>query len=344
MKVAILGSGFITPEIFKNEVEKLIPNCEFAIGRLPWPGEPRNSNSEIQEYAGSPEFVIKVAKDADVLITDLAPVSEYVLDNLPNLKFVGVARGGPVNVNVEAATKKNIVVVNAPGRNGPAVAEYTVGLIINLIRHISVGELNLKTEKWQGNLYNYETAGIELAGRTVGLIGLGQVGKRVAKILKSFEMKILVYDPFVDKSIIKELGADSVELPELLKQSQVVSIHARLTPETRGILGANEFSLMQKGTFIINTARSPLLDYKALYDVLSSGFLGGAALDVYSSEPPEIGNPLFNLPNVLALPHIGGATQESAIRGAAMVANDIKRYFMDKVPPLHCKNSTVLNK
>lgn len=344
MKIALLGSGFIEPEIFKEEIEKRVSGCEFTSSRLPWPGKPRGNDDEIQEYAGTPDQVIKTAEDAEILVTDLAPVNAYVLNHLKNLKFIGVARGGPVNINVKSATEHHVLVVNAPGRNGPAVAEFAVGLLLNLIRRIGAGEKSLRSGKWQSDLYNYETSGIELEGRTAGIIGCGQVGKRVAKLLKAFGMKVLVYDPFIDPAVCKSIGASLVSLEELLKNADVLTIHARLTPQTKGMIGQKELGMLKKGAFVINTARAPLLDYDALYHQLANGSLAGAAIDVYHSEPPKLDNPLFSLPNVLAVPHIGGATQESAKRGAAMVAEDIRRYFVEHVNPLHCKNKELLTK
>lgn len=342
MKIALLGSGFIKPEILQEEINKKVPGCEFTTTRLPWPGKPRDNDDEIQEYAGTFDQVIETAKDAEILVTDLAPVNKYVLDNLKSLKFIGVTRGGPVNINVKSATEHHVLVVNAPGRNGPAVAEFTVGLLLNLIRRVGAGEKSLRSGQWQSNLYNYETAGIELEGHTVGLVGFGQVGKRVAKLLKAFNMEVLVYDPFVDSSVCKSLGVTSVSLEKLLKEADILSIHARLTPQTKGMIGQRELDMLKKGAFVINTARAPLMDYDALYHQLANGFLAGAAIDVYHTEPPKLDNLLFNLPNVLAVPHIGGATQESAKRGAAMIAEDISRYFVEHVDPLHCKNKELL--
>jgi D-3-phosphoglycerate dehydrogenase len=342
MKVAILGSGFIKPVIFENEIKKLISGWQFTAADLPWPGTPRGNDDEIQEYAGAPDDVIAAAQDADALVTDLAPVNRYVLDRLDGLKFIGVARGGPVNINVDAATEKGVLVVNAPGRNGPAVAEYTVGLMLDLVRRVQVGAENLRSGKWQGDLYSYDTAGFELARHTVGLVGLGQVGSRVAEILSAFHMRVLVYDPFVDGDVIKGVGGEAVGFNTLLGESDIVSVHARLTDETRGMIGRDQFSAMRQGAYLINTARSPLIDYDALADAVSAGKLAGAAIDVYGSEPPDLNHPLLRAENVLALPHVGGATQESAQRGARMVAVDLKRYFVDGEKPLHCKNPSLL--
>lgn len=341
MKVAIFGSGFITPELFRGEIEAVLPGCEISSGLLAWPGEARRHDDEIQEYVGSFDAVTELAAGAEAFVTDLAPVNEYILDRLPDLKFIGVARGGPVNINVGAATRHGVIVTNAPGRNGPAVAEYTLALMLNLARRIRVGTDTLAAGKWQGDLYNYQTSALELGGRVAGLIGLGQVGSRVAELLRGFGMTVLVYDPFVDEQRVSALGASTTDLDTLLARSDVVSIHARLTPETRGMIGRRQLDLMKDDAYLINTARSPLLDYAALRSVLAQGKLSGVALDVYDAEPPDLADPLLASPKVLALPHVGGATQESARRGAAMVAEDLRRYA-GQLPLLHCKNPEVL--
>ncbi len=155
-------------------------------------------------------------------------------------------------------------------------------------------------------------------------------------------MDVLVYDPFVDEHVVAGLGARQVGLDALLVRSDVVSLHARLTPETRGLIGRRELDLMKPDAYLINTARGPLLDYDALEVVLADGKLAGVALDVYPSEPPDLTRPLMRSSKVLAMPHVGGATQESAICGARMVAEDLKRVLVDHTTPLHCKNPEVL--
>lgn len=341
VNVAVLGSGFIPPQVFINEIKAQGVDARYTTLDLPWPGTPRGNDDEIQEYAGDFDDVVRTAQNAEALVTDLAPVNEYILGKLPNLKFIGVSRGGPVNINIPAATKRGIVVVNAPGRNGPAVAEYTVSLMLALVRRLETGIHDLKDGKWQGDLYSYNTAAFELEGHTVGLVGFGKVGSRVASLLRAFDMRVLVYDPFVSDDAVTSVGAEHVDLDELLGQSDFVTIHARLTPDTRGIIGTDQLAKMPDGSYLINTARSPLVDYDALTSALESGKLAGAAIDVYSSEPPDLSNRLFSQPNLIAMPHVGGATQESAQRGARMVAADLKQYVSGG-KLTNCKNREVL--
>jgi D-3-phosphoglycerate dehydrogenase len=342
MRIAVVGSGFITPAIFKEELTRELGEYEVQELLLPWPGVTRRRDDEIQEYVGGFDEVIETARHASALVTDLAPVNEYILAQLPDLKMIGVARGGPVNVNVEAATRRGIPVVNAPGRNGVAAAEFTVAMILSIVRRLGEGQDNLRRGLWQGDLYRYETSALELQGRTAGLVGLGQVGGRVAKILEAFGMKVLAYDPFLDESAMKAVGVTPASLQELLTKSDVVSLHARLTKDTRGMVGAEQLALMKPSAILINTARAGILDYAALSDALVAGRLGGAGLDVYDNEPPNVADPMYALPTVLSQPHVGGATQESARRGASMVAVDVRRYLVEGIDPLHCKNKEVL--
>jgi D-3-phosphoglycerate dehydrogenase len=342
MRIAVIGSGFITPELLADLVRKHIPGAEIGMDRVPWPGKPRQATEEIREFAGTPRQVIEVAKGADALLTDLAPVSKEVLAALPELRLVGVARGGPVNVNVAAATERGVVVVNAPGRNGPAVAEYTIGLMLTILRKIPAAASCLKDGRWQGDFYTYEGAATELEGKQVGLIGFGQIGSRVAKVLKAFGAEVLVYDPFIDAALLKAAGAQPVSLAELIKGSHIISLHARLTAETTGLIGKRELSSMRSDAWLLNTARSGLIDTTALRERLAEGGLGGVALDVFDKEPPALDDPLLQFPNVLALPHVAGATKESAERGATMIVEDTRRFLVEGVRPLHCKNPEVL--
>ena len=256
--------------------------------RLPWPGQPRQANQEIREFAGTPERVIEVAKGADAILTDLAPVSKEVLAALPELRLVGVARGGPVNVNVAAATELGVIVVNAPGRNGPAVAEYTIGLMLTILRKIEAAASCLREGRWQGGSHTDEGAATELEGKRIGLIGFGQIGSRVAKVLKAFNAEVLVYDPFVDTASLNAAGAEPMSFLELIKQSHIVSLHARLSPETKGLIGKKALSSMRSGAWLLNTARAGLIDSAALQERLAEGGLGGVVLDVFDKEPPAL--------------------------------------------------------
>jgi len=194
------------------------------------------------------------------------------------------------------------------------------------MRRIPEAHGSLSSGQWRGDFYAYEECGVELDGSTVGLVGFGAIGRRVARVLAAFGAEVLVYDPFVDAAAIEEAGGSSAELGDLLERSRVVSLHARLSSDTRGMIGAHEISRMPQGAMLVNTARGGLLDYEALCDALEAGHLGAAALDVYPEEPVPENSRLLETPRLVLSPHIAGATKETAQRAARIAAEEVGRY------------------
>ena len=293
---------------------------------LPWPIEPFGRVAEVEEASGTEEQMIEAVRSVEVVVTQLAPLTARVLEAAEDLRLVVCTRGGPVNVNVDAASERDVAVCYAPGRNAPAAAEYAVGLVLAAMRRIPEAHGSLSSGQWRGDFYAYEECGVELNGSIVGLIGFGAIGRRVARVLIAFGAEVLVYDPFVDAADIEEAGGNRVKLDELLGRSRVVSLHARLSPDTRDMIGAHEISRMPRGSVLVNTARGGLLDYEALYDALESGHLGAAALDVYPEEPVPENSRLLEAPRLVLSPHIAGATQETAMRAARIAAEEVGRY------------------
>jgi D-3-phosphoglycerate dehydrogenase len=326
-KILVAGDRHILSSLLVEALEKeLGTGPEVATIDFDWPKEPHIDVAEVKEAAGSEEEVIAAGRDAEVIVTQLAPITRKVLSSLGDLKLVVVTRGGPVNVNVQAATECGVIVANAPGRNAPAAAEYALGLMLAAMKRIPDAHTSLRGGEWRGDFYAYEKNGVELEGATTGLVGFGTIGSRVAKVLGAFGAKVLVYDPFVDDSKVEEVGGRKADLDRLLEGSRVVSLHARLTDETRGMIGAEQIAQMPEGSVLVNTARGGLLDYEALCDALESGRLGAAALDVYDEEPPPKGSRLFEVPNLVLSPHIAGATRETAHRAAKIAAAEVGRY------------------
>ncbi len=326
-KILVAGDGHILSRLMAEALrEELGEDLEIATLDFEWPMEPHASVAEVKEAAGSEEEVIAAGEGVEVIVTQLAPITQKVLGSLEDLKLVIVTRGGPVNVNVEAATENGVIVANAPGRNAPAAAEYALGLMLAAMKRIPDAHASLKGGEWRGEFYAYEENGVELDGATAGLVGFGAIGSRVARVLNAFGATVLVHDPFVDDEKVQEVGGRKAGLDELLESSKVVSIHARLTDQTRGMIGAEQIARMQEGSVLVNTARGGLLDYEALCDALESGHLGAAALDVYDEEPPPGGSRLFKAPNLVLSPHIAGATRETAHRAASIAAAEVGRY------------------
>ena len=329
-KVAIIGDRFMSPEVF---AVALPAGFECRLHELAWPDEPFVNACDAGELAGLKEFMGEPAEiagmigDAEILVTHLAPVSASILERCPKLKLIGVSRGGPVNIDIEAAKAKGVAVVNAPGRNASAVAEFTIAAILMETRLMRAGHEALRQGIWRGDLYRADITGPELSELTVGLIGYGQIGTRVVKLLKPFGCRILVDDPY--RPLSAEDMADGVvmtDLAHLLAEADVVSLHARVTEETRGFLAAPQFRAMKRGSWFINTARGPMVNYDDLLAALESGHLRGAMLETFWQEPPPADHPLLRHPSVTLTPHIAGASTTTVRIAATMVAEEIRRW------------------
>jgi D-3-phosphoglycerate dehydrogenase / 2-oxoglutarate reductase len=345
-KAAVVGDLFVRPgvlaESLRRHLTPLVGEMSIAECELQYPIEPNVSDAELREFVGTEEDVLAVASDAEILVGHMPRLSAKVIGQLPHLRGMGCTRTEPVNINVPACTARRIPIFYAPGRNARAVAEFTVGLIIAELRDIGRGHAALSQGVWRAELYLHETAPRELNGQTAGLIGFGNVGRVLPKYLLPFGMRVLAYDPYVDDEIFALYGAERVwRMDDLLSRSDIVSLHARVTAETRGFIGEHEFRTMKKGAIFINTARGPMVDYDALYRALADGHLAGAGLETFAVEPPPPDLPLLHLPNVTLTPHIAGCSQESVGVAAEMVCSDLERWLGGQ-PVRHCFNPEVL--
>jgi D-3-phosphoglycerate dehydrogenase len=244
-----------------------------------------------------------------------------------------IARTGvgvdPSRVDLEAAKELEIWVTNMPGSNAVSVAELVFGQMIALVRHTHAANRSVKENRWSDYL-NY--IGTELAGKTIGIVGMGNIGARVAIRARAFEMNFLVHDPYIPESHVTALGGMWVGLHELLPQSDFVTLHCPLTAETREMIGQRELSMMRPSAYLINAARGGIVDEEALYCALERKEIAGAALDVIANEPPDNNHPLFRLDNVLWTPHLGAVTLEAAQRGEWGAAEEVIRVLEGKKP------------
>ncbi|MCY4543019.1 MAG: oxidoreductase [Rhodobacteraceae bacterium] len=344
-KLAIIGDRFMRAEEFRQAIAVQCGDVfDVTLHELPWPDEPmehgyaRAGIEGLKEYQGTAEMVVDLASSAKVLVTQLAPLSASVFAALPELELVVVSRGGPVNVDLRAAHDHDVTIVNTPGRNSSAVAEFTIGAILAETRLMTRGHDALRKGIYRGDLYRSDVIGDELIDLTVGVVGYGTVGRLVVKLLKAFEGKILVSDPYASLSPEdrKHPNVSLASLDELLKRSHVVTLHPRVTPETVGMMNAEAFSLMRPGAVFVNTARGPLVDYEALLHALRSGRLGGAMLDTYSVEPVPPDSPLLQIPNVTLAPHIAGASYRTIRTAARAAALEIRSWIEGKPPTNRC--------
>jgi D-3-phosphoglycerate dehydrogenase len=342
--ILIAGDHFVTADLFgealARELTGRVTTSELL---LPWPYEPFGPIGTVQEASGSVAEVIAAAQASDIVVTQMAPFTAEVFDACPDLKLVGVCRGGPVNVDLDAATAAGVVVSFAPGRNAQAAAEFTIGLILAAMRKITTTDAALKQGDWRGDFYAWENVGTELAGATVGLVGYGAIARIVARILNGFGSTVIAFDPYTDPASLAMDSVESVALDDLLRRSVVVSLHARLTDETRHMIDADALALMPEGAVLVNAARGDLMDYAPLPDLLRSGRLGALGLDVYDIEPPPADWPLFDAPNVVVSPHLAGATRQTAIRAAEIVAADVSAFLSGR-RPAHVANPAVLER
>ena len=286
-------------------------------------------------YFDGTEFAARIRQaGADVLIVEADLVHAEVLEGCP-LTMIGCCRGEPVNIDLELATRKGIPVFHAPGRNADAVADLTLAFVLMLLRHL--GSI---ADTYRGGGPRVESAGdylamyarftgAELGSRTVGLVGLGAVGREVAARVLAFKARVLAYDPYVSTP---PAGVVLCGLEELLRTADVVSLHAPVTAETQHLLSAERLALLKPTAYLVNTARAALTDEDALHALLAAGRIAGAALDVLTDEPLRPGNRFLALPNVIVTPHIGGATVDVVRHQSDIVVEAMERHLRGERP------------
>ena len=268
------------------------------------------------------EALIERAKDAEVIVVSNIPLRRHFFDSCPQLKMISVAFTGVDHIDLEACREKGITVCNAAGYSTQAVAELAIGMMIAVYRKIVGGDAITRIgEDRQGIL------GCELHGKTIGIVGLGAIGQRVACLAKAFGCKVIAYN----RSPKQIDGVTQVDKNTLLSTSDIISVHLPLTPETKGFISEEEFNRMQSHAIVINTARGPVIDREALYNALKKGRIAGAAVDVYDQEPPlPINYELFYAPNLLMLPHMGYATREAFAERLEIVVTNIEKWLEGK--------------
>src|SRR5947209_18953262 len=252
------------------------------------------------------EYAQHLCEADALLVRSAVQVTREVLAKAPKLRVIGRAGVGVDNVDLDAATAAGVLVMNTPGGNAVSVAEHTMALMLAMARYIPQATASTKAGKWEKKKF----LGSELRGKVLGIVGLGSIGREVVKRARSFEMRILAHDPYVSSQSAQDLGVELASLPDLYRQSDYITLHVALTPETDHMLNAEAFALMKPGVRIVNCARGELIDVEALQRAMENGQVAGAALDVFEKEPPgEM--PLFTLEDVVATPHIAGSTEEA---------------------------------
>ena len=275
---------------------------------------------------------------ASILVIELDFVFREVFEAVPSLKFVGICRAATNHVEIDDATEHGIAVVNTPGRNAQAVAEHALGLMLTLARRIQESHNYVKAGRWLNPVGPYmEMRGMELAGRVLGMVGLGAIGRRLANIASALGMTCIAYDPYVDDL---PSAVSLRDLDEVLAGSDFVSIHAPLTDETDGMIDCRKLALMKPTAYLVNLSEARIVNRDALVAALESRRIAGAALDVFETHPIAPNHPFLALDNVILTPHLGGATIETIDRYSKMIADDILR-FLDGERPVNLANPAV---
>ena len=300
---------------------------------------------------------VEVFRNAEILVVGYDVVTKRVLDACPNLKLIACTRGNPVNIDRAAASARRIPIINTPGRNANSVAEFLLGALIGLIRRIPLSFYQIRGGRYLGppsdDIYRvpkrddivwglsmnqddnpfktYE--GYELFHRTFGMIGYGAVGRRLSRFLKAMDMRVVIYDPYLPREAAEAEGVEMLSLDELLRTSDFVSLHCKVTDETKGMIGEREFSLMKPTAVFINTARGIVVQQKALMEALEQRIIGGAVLDVFWEEPLPANHPLLKMDNVVFTPHIAGSSADVTIHHSIMIVEDVERFINGE--PLH---------
>ncbi|WP_270180614.1 phosphoglycerate dehydrogenase [Alkalihalobacillus sp. CinArs1] len=278
---------------------------------------------EVVRKAGphSEEDLITYLEGVEVLLVGTDHISKKVIQNAKELKVISKYGVGIDNIDCEAARKCGIEVLNTPGVNTEAVADYAFGLMLSLSRHIARSHFELVQEgTWN------KTVGVEIFGKTLGLMGLGSIGAAVAKRAKGFNMNVIAYDPFPNEQLAQELGVTLVSLEDVIRESDIVSMHLPLTKETRYMIDCNRLKKMKKNCLLINTARGGVINELHLYEALRDGEIKGAALDVFEEEPPT-NSPLFELDNVILTPHNAAASVEAVQRMTLRSTDNVMAYY-----------------
>jgi D-3-phosphoglycerate dehydrogenase len=262
-----------------------------------------------------------------LIVRSAVKVTKEIIDASPKLKIVGRAGIGVDNIDQEAATRRGVIVMNTPLGNVSSAAEHTFALIMANARNIAQADASMRAGKWERTRFQ----GVELEGKTLGIVGLGKIGTLVAQYARPFRMRVIAYDPILVKEKAEELGVELMELDRLFAEADYITFHVPLTDRTKGMVGSEQFKKMKRTVRIVNTSRGGVIDEKALAEALSSREIGGASLDVYETEPPAADHPLLKLENVTLTPHLAASTEEAQVKVAVDIAEQFVDYFKNGV-------------
>jgi D-3-phosphoglycerate dehydrogenase / 2-oxoglutarate reductase len=327
----VVGDNFIPAPVFVSALADRLGPDFGPVRAVDLPGDKteQHERQQVMETRGPnavdpPREVLAAVAGAEALCLHFAPVGEKLLAGADALRLVAVARTGLENVDVEAASARGIGVVPVYGRNAGAVAELQIGLMLAEARNIARADVSIRSGGWRKD---FPGARIEIAGRTIGMVGFGHVGAQFARRLSGFGVRLLAFDPYATDSALVSAGVSRAStLDDVFVESDFVVVQARHTPETDRFIGAAQFALMKPDAYFINVARSRVVDTEALYEALAAGRIAGAGLDVYDDEPLAADSPWRGLDNVTLTTHFGGDTEETNLTSARLVAEAVAEY------------------
>lgn len=336
-KVLLVSDYLLTPAQMLKQLKHLEKHgVEFSF----FQDHPDDTEEEFQERmltmeVSGPEAVDppagleKAVEDVDVLVVHFTVIPEKIINAAKNLKLIAVLRGGWENVNCAVASKRGIPVVNSPGRSGDAVSDFTVALMIAESKNLVRSSIALRQGLWQKEFHNWDYLH-NMRGQTVGIIGVGEVGRRVARKLQGFDVRLLAHDPFMPDAKVREAGCEPVDLTTLLKESDFVTLHLRFTEDTRHMIDEAELALMKPSAYLVNTARAGLVNEEALIEALRKKTIGGAAIDVFQEEPLPAESPFFELDNVTLTPHLAGTSADTMRNSFIILGEELERFFKNE--------------
>jgi D-3-phosphoglycerate dehydrogenase len=327
LRTLIIGDKYIPVQSYADYLEK----TDLPVEYVEWEGTKAEQHhlQQITEFKGAnaiqaPPALLDAVHDVEAVGLHFAPITRELIGKAPNLKLIAVARTGLENVDVEEATRRGIGVVPALGRNAGAVAELAIGLMLAEARNIARADASVKAGGWRKD---FPGARIEIAGRKIGMVGFGHVGRITSERLAGFKPDILTFDPYASDELLNECGVRRVDtLDDVFRESDFVLVQARLTPETERFIGERQFRLMKPDAYFINGSRSRLVDYDALFTVLKEGTISGAGLDVFDEEPLPEDSRWRTLDNVTITTHYGGDTEDTNRTSARLVSEAITEF------------------
>lgn len=344
MKIVCVGDAMIPGEDILSAAKQLgTADYQVADWERDWK-KLQNRRLIVEQQGPGAESIPEIFcehTNTEIALGLFCPFSADMMDRVPNLRLIGVARAGVENVDVAAATLRGILVLHVMGRNAEAVSDFTVGMLLSEVRNIARAHTAIHNREWRKEFSNSEYVP-ELKGKTVGIVGFGYIGRLVAQKLSGFGVTILAYDPWVNQAGVECNGVHFVDKETLFETADFITLHARLNEGSKYLVGANEFDRMKQTAYLVNTARSGLVDTAALVTALRDRRFAGAALDVFDVEPIPENHPLLSLDNVTLTTHIAGTTREALTRSPELLVNEIEQ-LLDGQECGALQNPEVLN-